>query len=270
MTAPDTYVLRRGRMRIHNPYYTRPLNIFLLCFAAAGALSMAFMPMDWAKVFSRVGGLGEILSRLATVSLNNIDVTLRAFAESVWVAVLSTVYSALLGLVFGALTARNISPIKPLAPILSAVFTFIRAVPTFIWVLLIIVCLGLGPAPAIAGVCVHSTAFFARSFAQAFEEADGGVLDALAATGSNSAKVFFTAVFPSTLTSVTAWLTLRFEINFRESYILGMVGAGGIGYTLSSYFRGYHYGEGMTAVIIIVAFTYLTELLANRLKKKLQ
>jgi phosphonate transport system permease protein len=117
---------------------------------------------------------------------------------------------------------------------------------------------------------VHSAAFFARSFSQAFEEVDGGVLDALSATGSNGAKVFFAAVLPSSLTSVIAWLTLRFEINFRESYILGMVGAGGIGYTLSAYFRGYRYGEGMTAVIIIAAFTYAAELFSSLLKRKFQ
>ena len=267
-TIPALYVVKDGRIRIHNPSHTRPQKLFLLGFAALSIAAIFFVPFDWAKLVSRVGNVGDVLARLATITFKDFDVTFNAFLETVWVTVLSTVYSAFLGLLFGVFMARNISPHKLLPPVMSAIFTTIRAIPPFIWVLLVLVCLGLGPPPAIVGVCIHSTAFFARAFSQAFEEVDGGALEALASTGANRVKVFFSAVLPSALTSIIAWLTMNFESNFRAASILGMVGAGGIGYIISASVNSYQYGKGMAAILLVVVFTYAIEISFNALKQK--
>jgi phosphonate transport system permease protein len=212
----------------------------------------------------------EVIKKLATINFDEFDITVKAFFETVWVATISTVYSAFLGLLIGVFMARNITPLKIFPPLLSAAFTFIRAVPAFIWVLLVLVCLGLGPAPAIVGVCIHSTAFFTRAFSQSFEEVDNGTLEALASTGANRVKVFFSAVLPSALTSIIAWLTMNFEQNFRAASILGMVGAGGIGYIISASISSYKYGRGMAAILLVAAFTYAIEISFNALKRKLK
>jgi len=263
-------IVRNGKIRIHNPSYVRPLNIFLLLFTALTILAIIFVPFDWGKLLSRMSNVGSVVKRLLVVSLDNIDDTLIAFLESVSVAVLGTVYSTFLGLFAGVFMARNITPLKVLPPFLTAVFTFIRAVPSFIWVLLVLVCLGLGPAPGIVGICIHSTAFFARAFSQSFEEIDGGTLEALASSGANRIKIFFAAVLPSALTSIIAWLTMNFESNFGASSILGMVGAGGIGYIISASMGAYKYGRAMTAIILVVIFTYTVELSFNALKQKMK
>ena len=166
--------------------------------------------------------------------------------------------------------ARNITPHKYLPPVFSAVFTFIRAVPNFVLVLLVLVCLGFGPAAAIVGITINSTAFFARAFAHSFEELDEGTIEALAATGANKVKIFFSAVLPSALTRVVAWLTMNFESNFHGASILGMVGAGGIGHIISSAFGSYKYGRAWLAILIVVLFTYVFEISFNSLKRKLK
>ena len=231
---------------------------------------MFTMPLDWLKLLSRFGNILRSATLLATIDFSEIDLIMPYFYETVCVAVLSTVYSAVVGLFFAIFAAKNISPNKLLPPVFSAVFTFIRAVPNFIWVLLVLVCLGLGPAPAILGVCIHSTAFFTRSFAHSFEEVEEGTLEALAATGSNRIKVFFSAVLPSALTSLIAWMTMSFETNFQGASILGMVGAGGIGHIIASAFGSYKYGRAWMAVLVVVAFTYIFEIAFNALKEKIK
>ena len=267
-TTAVAYVVRGGKIRVHNPKHTRPQKLFLLGLTTLSIAALYLVPFDWVKIVSRVGNISDVLARLATITFTDFDVTLGAFAETVWVTVLATVYSAFLGLFFGVFMARNTSPLKLLPPVLSAVFTMIRAIPPFIWVLLVLVCLGLGPPPAIVGVCIHSTAFFARAFSQAFEEVDHGALEALASTGANRMKVFFSAVLPSALTSIIAWLTMNFESNFRAASILGMVGAGGIGYIISASVNSYQYGRGMAAILLVVVFTYVIEISFNALKQK--
>jgi phosphonate transport system permease protein len=271
--AQAAVALARGRgggIRVGNPRYTRPFNLFLLLFAAMSLAMLAAMPLDWIKVLSRAGNLGESMSHLLTIDFSEIDLILPYFCETLSVALLSTVYSAALGLFAAVFMAKNITPHKFLQPLLTAAFTFVRAVPNFVWVLLCLVCLGLGPAPAILGICVHSTSFFARSIAHAFEEVEQGSLDALAATGANRVKVFFSAVLPSAMTSLIACLTINFETNFHGASILGMVGAGGIGHIISSAFGSYKYGRAWMAILVVVCFTYIFEISFNALKQKIR
>jgi len=261
---------RKGKIRINNPKFTRPFNIFLLAFSAITIFLTLNMPYDFARLISRITNLGDALRPLMTIDFSEVDLVLPFFLETLSVAVLATVYSAIFGLFFAIFMARNITPNKLLPPILAAIFTFIRAVPSFVFVLLFLVALGFGPAAAILGVAVNSTAFFARAFAHAFEEVSAETLDALTSTGANRVKIFFSAVLPSALTMVIAWLTVNFESNFHGAAILGVVGAGGIGHIIAMAFGSYNFGRAWVAVMAVVLFTYAFEISTNSLKQKLK
>ena len=266
---PQVVIQRSGKIRIGNPAHTRPFNIFLLSFAAINIALMIVVPFDWMKLISRMSNVGDALRHLMTIDFSEVDLILPFFYETVCVAVLATVYSAILGLFFGVFLAKNITPYKFFPPLLNAAFTFIRAVPSFIWVLLVLICLGFGPSPAIVGICIHSTAFFARAFAHSFEEVDAGTIEALETTGATRVKIFFSAILPSSLTSLIASLTMNFESNFHGASILGMVGAGGIGHIISMAFGSYRYGRAWMAVLTVVVFTYVFEIVFHSLKRKI-
>jgi len=267
---PSTLVRTRGKIRINNPDYTRPLKIFLLGFLALSLILMYVVPFDWKKIISRIPNLASSFKFLLVLDLSEADIVLPYFYETLSVAVLSTVYSAGLGLFLAIFQAKNITPHRFLPPIFTALFTFIRAVPSFIWVLLVLVCLGFGSAPAIVGICIHSTAFFAQAFSRSFEEIRPETLEALASTGANKTKTFFSAVLPSALTSLIAWLSMSFETNFHGAAILGMVGAGGVGHIIQVAFNSYRYGRAWLAVLIVVGFTYLFEFSSVALKQRLK
>jgi phosphonate transport system permease protein len=261
---------RQGKIRINNPKLTRPFSIFLVSFTVLTLIMAYIIPYDFGRLFSRIANIGNAIRPLLTIDFSEIDLVWPFFYQTLSVAVLSTIYSALAGLFFAVFMARNITPIKFLPPILSAIFTFIRAVPNFVFVLLVLVALGFGPAPAIIGVTISSTAFFARAFAHAFEEVDKGTLEALEATGANRVKIFFSAILPSALTMVLAWLTVNFETNFHGATILGVVGAGGIGHIIAMAFGSYRFGRAWVAVFAVVIFTYAFEISTNILKRKLK
>jgi len=260
---------RHGKIRVNNPKYTRPFNIFLISFSVLSLGLACFIPYDWMKIITRAGNILGAVKHLLVVDFSEIDLVMPYFYETMCVAVLSTIYSALLGMLLAVFMARNITPHKLLPPVLAAVFTFIRAVPNFVLVLLALVCLGFGPAPAIVGITINSTAFFTRAFAHSFEELEEGTIEALAATGANKIKIFFSAILPSALTRIVAWMTMNFESNFHGASILGMVGAGGIGHIISSAFGSYNYGRAWLAILIVVLFTYIFEISFNSLKRKL-
>ena len=183
---------------------------------------------------------------------------------------LSTLYSLLLGLFFGLLAAENILRLKWFSRLVQSFFTFLRAVPTPVWVLLLMVCLGMGPAAGIAGLCVHTTAFFTKSFSQSFESIPKETIEALEATGVGQLGIFLNAVLPSALALVVAWVGMRFEINFSECANLGMVGAGGIGYVISKSIQGYEYETAGFSILLVFPLAYLIERIFVRIKRRMK
>jgi phosphonate transport system permease protein len=183
---------------------------------------------------------------------------------------LALIYGMVLGLVLGALAAQNITPWKPLSILLKSVFAFIRAVPTPVWVLLVLASMGFGMASGIMGLGFHVSAFFGKVFAQIFEEVPGDTIEAIRSTGANRVQIFFTAVLPSSFSGIIAWTALRFETNYVEAAILGMVGAGGIGYTIMAAMNSYKLGRAGLAVLMAFIVALGIELLSTYIKRKVK
>ena len=132
-----------------------------------------------------------------------------------------------------------------------------------------LVCLGMGPEAGVAGLCVHTTAFFTKSFAQSFESIPDETLEALEVTGTGRLSIFTNAILPAALSQIVAWAGMRLETNFSECAILGMVGAGGIGYVISTSLQGYDYGTAGVAILLVFLVAYCIERIFVRIKKKI-
>lgn len=249
---------RRGKIDIGVAGSGHFTAYFLAGAAALSAASLALLGIDWARLAGRAGDIGLIFWRMAHFTLDHADFTLLSFLDTFSIMVLATVYSFFLGLGFGLLAARNVTgPV--VSALVKAVFTFLRAVPTPVWVLLTLVCFGFGPAAGITGLSVHTTAFFTKSFAQSFEDVPQDTVDALAALGATRLQIIACALLPAAATQLVAWTALRFEINFSECAILGMVGAGGIGFAISAAIQNYDYGEAGLAVFLVFLFAFCME-----------
>ena len=260
---------RSGKLKIDCAEKDRTIPVFLVSVAILAILSEQFLHINWTRLASRIPDVGDIFWKLLHFEFANMDLIGTALLETVSITVLSTLYSILLGLFFGMLAAENVFRYKRFSRFVQSFFTFLRAVPTPIWVLLMMVCLGMGPAAGIAGLCVHTTAFFTKSFAQSFESISAETLEALEAAGTTRLGVFMNAVLPSSLAQIVAWTGMRFEINFSECAILGMVGAGGVGFVICNSIQGYDYGTAGIAIFLVFLLAYCIERIFVRIKKKI-
>jgi phosphonate transport system permease protein len=265
---------RRGprppAIRVGDTKRDMPVYLFLIGLAVLAAVSLGLLELDWAKAVSRLPKLGRVFLDMSRFSTERFSLTLLTLSETIAVAVLALIYGMLIGLALGALAARNITPWKPLSPILKSLFAFVRAVPTPVWVLLVLASMGFGMASGIMGLGFHVVGFFGKVFAQIFEEVPDETIEAVRAAGANRVQVFFAAVLPSSLSGIIAWTALRFETNYVEAAILGMVGAGGVGYTILAAMNSYKLGRAGLAVLIVFAFALAIELLTTRVKKKVK
>ncbi len=269
--AMTPYVVRDKKNKISVKCAQRNKFIpgFLIAVGILSVISLVYLQIDWLKLLSRTPDVGGVFWELVHFDFSSLDLILSSMLETISIAVLSLLYSLLLGVLFGMLAARNIFRLSWLSVLTQSFFTFLRAVPTPVWVLLMMVCLGMGPEAGVAGLCVHTTAFFTKSFAQSFESIPDETLEALEVTGTSRFSIFTNAVLPAAFSQIVAWTGMRLETNFSECAILGMVGAGGVGFVISRNLQGYEYGTAGLAILFVFLVAYTIERIFVWIKKKL-
>lgn len=250
---------RNGKIKISCWKTDHTIRYFLMGIAALTVISFFSLDIEWMKLMGRLPEIPRIFVKLFLFHFTKMDQIIAAFGETVAVAVLSTFLGIIWGMFFAVFAADNIFKVPFMPTLVKAFFSFIRAIPTIVWVLLMLVCLGFGPAAGIVGLSIHTTAFFTRSFAQSFEDVSDEVIEALEAAGAGKLQVFFQAILQSSISQIIAWIGMRFEINFAECAILGMVGAGGIGFMISNSIQGYDYGTAGVAIVMVFLFAYCIE-----------
>ena len=184
-----------------------------------------------------------------------------AAVESLQIAVMGTFWGILFSLILAMFAAKNLTPHRFVSYAVKAFAVMVRAVPALIWALLFIVAVGLGPVPGILALAVNSTGMLIKVYAEAIEEVDKGIIDAMISTGATKFQLVAQGILPVVSRMLVTWSVFRFDINIRYAAVLGVVGAGGIGWELVRASQTMAYNEmlGITLVIFsIVLFAEFT------------
>lgn len=185
--------------------------------------------------------------------------------------ILSTIIGAIIAFFGSLLCASNIAN-PQMAAIVKAFVSFIRAVPTILWVLIFAVSAGLGSVAAVIGLTFHSVSYLIKAYSEAIEEIDYGIIEALKASGASYWQIVFQAIVPSCITYMVAWTFMRFEINFANAVAMGAAaGAGGVGYSL--FMSGSFYFDlretGFLTIVIVIT-VILLEMVSTKIKEKIR
>ena len=198
---------------------------------------------------------------------------LAALARASWVtfqiATLGSLLAAVMALPLGILTARNLHAPKPLAYAAKAVLDTTRAIHTLVFGLVLVGIVGLGPTAGILAIALHSMGTYGKLFAESIETLDMGSVDAVRATGASSTQVFFSAVWPSVLPQFISSHLYVWEFNIRDSTILGLIGAGGLGLLISEAVSLFQWGRLATVLLVVVAMVTAFDALSRRIRKAL-
>lgn len=185
------------------------------------------------------------------------------------VTVVCTLLSAIVSFLLALAASENLSN-PAVSNMVKAAVAVIRAIPTILWVLVFTVAIGLGSEAAVLGISLHSIAYLTKSYSESFEEIDGGVIEALRASGAGFWQTVFQAVLPGTITKLLSWTFIRFEINFTNAVAVGaFAGAGGVGFQLyQAGTRYYNLHEVGVIVYVCIAVAFALELVSVRLRRR--
>jgi phosphonate transport system permease protein len=192
-----------------------------------------------------------------------------ALIQTIQMAVIGTTLAIVLSIPFGLLAARNVSPHKSVYLIVRFILNMNRAVPDLIIALIFVAAVGLGPFAGVLALAISSIGSTAKMYAESIESIDPAQVAAVNATGASGLQTFMYAVTPQALPMVASYSLLLFEHNVRSASILGIVGAGGIGLTLSIYMALFKYQELLGALLIILVAVTAIDRFSDYIRRKL-
>lgn len=186
------------------------------------------------------------------------QLVLRSTIETLMIALAGTAVAVVVSLPLGFMAASNVAPPWIVQPV-RLLLGLIRSLPLIVVALICVAAVGLGPFPGMLAIAFHSVGMLAKFYAEEFETADAGVVGAVAGTGATWLQTIRYGLFPQSVPQVVAFTVYRLEMNFRDAAVLGLVGAGGIGYYIQLYVRGFQYQKVAVLLLVIIAVVTLLD-----------
>jgi phosphonate transport system permease protein len=243
---------------------------FFAWLAAVAVLVWSVREVDifWPWVVDAPAQIADLLGRMTPPNATNIDLIFAAMIQTVHIATLATLLAVVLALPVAYLAARTTTPNSVTLALGRLIVVSSRSVNTIIWALLFVAVFGPGPLAGILAVAFRSIGFLGKLVAEAIEEIDPRPVEAMEATGANQAKVIAYGVVPQVLPSFFAVSILRWDVNIRESTVLGLVGAGGIGLLLQGAIDTFKWREVSLILIAILVVVVIGEFVSGWLRSR--
>ncbi|MBM3522722.1 MAG: phosphonate ABC transporter, permease protein PhnE [Alphaproteobacteria bacterium] len=247
---------------------------FWSIFGAAAALAIYCMYRFEFFTWTFIDGtlkLGEVVvSQLfPPTGFDQLPTFLAAMGETLAMAFLGTVLGAVLAFPLGFCAAKNMVPFRPAQFGMRRFADLLRAFDYLIWALIFVRAVGLGPLAGIMAIAIVETGTFIKLYSEAIENLDRKQIDAVRAAGGNELHVIRYGVLPQVLPMMLSNTLYMFEHNARSAAILGIVGAGGIGFLLADRLRAYELQEACLIIALVVLTVYAIDYLSRLLRERL-
>ena len=190
-----------------------------------------------------------------------------ATLETVQMALAGTFLALLVAFPVGFLAARNTTPHPLVYHAVRSVLNFLRTIPDLALGLLFVAAVGLGAFAGTLALAIHTATVLGKLLSESVENIDEGVVEAIRATGAGYTQVLSFGVLPQILPDLISFALYRLETNIRAASVLGLIGAGGIGYLLNTSLRTFQYQEAAAIVLVLIALVMFVDYLSSHLRR---
>jgi phosphonate transport system permease protein len=234
------------------------------------ALALSTLEINWARAWAGLDRgwqfVGAFLQPDFTARWQDV---LQGMQESLTMTVTATVAGIALSLPFGLGAARNLAP-RWIYYVCRAVIAVSRSLHEVVVAILFVALVGFGPFAGFLTITFATIGFLGKLLAEDIEDSVPGQLEAIRATGATWWQQVNYAVQPQVMPRLVGLCLYRLDINFRDSAIVGIVGAGGIGATLNTAIDRYEFDVAAGILIIIIAIVFMVELSSSWIRDKVQ
>ena len=231
-------------------------------------ICLCSVPMDMKELAAGVPRIWRFMKGMMPPDFSRLTVYLKLMLETVAMGISGTFLAIVLGVPLGVLAARNVTHNLIIYNLAKEITNFFRATPDLVFALIFVVAVGLGPFAGVLALGLNTTGFLGKFYAEAIENVDPRPVEAVEASGARLLQRITHAIFPQVLPLFNSYNLYILERNIRYSTIMGLVGAGGIGFELVMTSRMYEYRQMAAMLLIILATIMLVDRLSSYLRKK--
>ena len=239
------------------------LLVLLLAWALAGS------DFRLAKFIVGLPRLVDFFGRMVPPDLSVTQTVVAATAETIQIAFFGTFLSMVASFFLGLFAAVNLTP-RWIHQSTKWLLSILRGIPMILLALMFVSVVGLGSFPGVLAVALHSTGMLGKFYAEAFENARHGPIEALDSAGASWWQKIRFGILTQVAPDLARDSLFRFELNLRESLVLGLVGAGGIGFYIQLYIRSFQYDKVATLTIVVLIMVVVVEQMSVSIRHRLR
>jgi phosphonate transport system permease protein len=239
-----------------------------------GVAVLAWMAADLGLTPAQLGGglgrLGRMLSTMFPPTSGGQTLhILNALGQTLAIAFIGTVLAALLALPLGVVGAKTVVSQPVLHFAFRRCLDMFRGVPALVWALVLVSAFGLGPFAGVCALVLADIPHLSKLFAEAIENADAKPIEGVRSTGIAPLAVVRFGLLPQVLPVMASQCLFYLEANFRHAAVLGIVGAGGIGYELEERIRVFSFDTAAFIILLYMLAVAILDTFSRELRKRL-
>ncbi len=236
----------------------------IVALLVVASYNMEANPVEFVK---GLPNLGVVLEEMLSVEPRHVPVAFWAMIETVQMAFIGTVVGVAIALPLSLLAARNLNSKYVYAPI-RALLAAIRTFPSILWAILFVIMVGLGPFAGILAIIMYTVGFVAKLQYEAIESIDADPMDAVSSIGVSKWQLVRYVVIPESASHLLGQVLYMFDYNVRQTSILGLVGAGGIGFYIINYIKFFEYGKAAIFMVVVLITVLILDWVSVKIRDK--
>ncbi len=251
----------RNQALAHWAMWLTGTAIFVYCWMQISGATTWFFVWDAPRI------AGDIWDRATPPRWEYITQLGRPIWDTLNIATLGTIIALCFAVPVAFLAARNTTPSRYIVrPIALLIIVSTRSINSLIWALLLIAIIGPGVFAGVVAIAIRSIGFCAKLLYEAIEEIDETQVEAITATGASRWQVMAYGIVPQILPAFAGIAVFRWDINIRESTVLGLVGAGGIGLQLNASLNVLAWPQVSLILLVILAAVVISEWVSAKVR----
>lgn len=243
--------------------------IWIAASAAVLWFTAAQIGLNPAALVKGVPFMLDFFSRMFPPDLAHLSLLGNATVETIQIAVWGTLIAIVLSIPFALLGARNTTPHPVVFHLTRLFLNALRAINELVFALIFVAAVGLGPFAGVLAIALHATGMLAKFCAEEVEGVDKGPIEAMQATGAGRLQVILFGIVPQVIPAFISYSIYRFDVSIRAATILGLVGAGGLGFSLIKTMKLFKYHETATCILVIFVIVFISDWVCARVRSRI-
>jgi phosphonate transport system permease protein len=213
--------------------------------------------------------MADFFSRMFPPDLAHLALLRDATLETLQIAVWGTLIAIILSIPLAFLGARNTTPHPVVFHATRVFLNALRSINELVFALIFVSAVGLGPFAGVLAIALHATGMLAKFCAEEIEGVDRGPVEAMQATGAGRLQVILFGIVPQVVPAFVSYAVYRFDVSIRAATILGLVGAGGLGFSLIKTMKLFQYHQTATCILVIFVLVLISDWLCARIRARI-